>query len=87
MGRIKYTQSYDGELRIYEKEKFSLIRDKDNSKHKINGYNIKICCCDCNLVHDIYLWIEKDKLHKVPFRDKRATGQRRRYNRSEVKKK
>ena len=40
--KIKYKQSYDGELKIYEKETFSLIKDKDNKKEKISGYNIKV---------------------------------------------
>ena len=83
MGKTRYKQSNDGELKIYKKEKFTLIKGEDNRKKNINGYHMKICCCDCSLVHDIYLWVEKDKLYKVPLRDNRATGQRRRRNKYE----
>jgi hypothetical protein len=75
----KYIQRYDGEVQVTEKEKLILV-DEDGKKKSVKGYHIKTCCCDCSLVHNVYLWTEKGKLHEVLFRDKRATGQRRRYN-------
>jgi len=79
----KYIQAYDGEVRVYEKEKLILVGEDKKKRKRVNGYHIKTCCCDCSLVHNIYLWTKGNRLHEVLFRDKRATGQRRRHNKKQ----
>jgi len=42
-----------------------------------------IACCDCNLVHDIYVWREGNTLFYETIRNQRSTGQLRRWHGSQ----
>ena len=40
----------------------------------------RLACCDCGLIHHINFRIKDKKIQFQPFRDNRATGQKRRFN-------
>jgi hypothetical protein len=48
------------------------------------GVVYKLCCCDCGLVHNCVFRIEGDKLYLTATRNKRSTGQKRRYMMIEI---
>ena len=48
------------------------------------GEVYKLACCDCGLVHDVVFVVEDGKLGMAAMRNNRATGQRRRHQRSLV---
>jgi hypothetical protein len=41
--------------------------------------NYKLACCDCGLIHKVDFRIRKGHIQFRAIRDRRATGQRRRY--------
>jgi hypothetical protein len=60
--------------------KYHVLQDGDGMEIESTGEVIRFACCDCGLVHRIALVIEENG--KIGFsvkRDKRATGQKRRW--------
>lgn len=57
------------------------IQRQDNEGFEVrSGEIIRIACCDCGLVHDmVFVHERKGVIGIAARRNKRATGQRRRY--------
>ncbi len=66
---MRYVQRYDGEQRVINPQK----------------ERRKIACCDCGLVHLVeYKVAHRQKLTIIAWRDKRATAQRRRWQKKQA---
>ena len=61
--------------------KYKQQKDGDRLEFNPAGDIWRIACCDCGLVHDVALAIEKNgKIGIAIEQNKRATGQKRRWN-------
>lgn len=60
------------------------VQDGEWVQPILKGY--KMACCDCGLVHKINFRTKYGKIQFQAFRDKRATGQKRRQDGVTVKK-
>ena len=57
---------------------YPVLQDGEGMAVKL-GEIIKLACCDCGLVHDVAFAYEDGEIGFALRRNKRATGQRRRW--------
>ncbi len=79
---MKNRAVYDGELIIVELSEVDLFNDKFPKGKKVERYCIREHCCDCGLVHDLFIAKDKGKgIIMQWYVNKRSTAQTRRRNR------
>lgn len=59
--------------------KYIQREDGDTIEIEAKNPTHRIACCDCGLVHELRFWWDKKTLYMEPYRNNRATGQRRRW--------
>ena len=61
-------------------KKYVQLNSGDSFEIKNPGGMVNFGCCDCGLVHNFAIVVNKDSIEFGIKRDNRRTGQRRRYN-------
>lgn len=67
------------------KKRYPQLHDGEEFSFNWKTERLKLACCDCCLVHNIDFAVKKDIITFKVFRNKRSTGQLRRYKKNETK--